>query len=82
VVLFGEPLDDEVMKGAINAIMKADMLIIGGTSLAVWPAAGFIDYYHGNKLVLINKGPTPCDHKADLVLSGPIGEILSKIEVR
>ena len=57
------------------------MLIIGGTSLVVYPAAGLIDYYKGNKLVVINKAPTSRDAMADLVISGPIGEILSQIEV-
>lgn len=81
VVLYEEGLDNQVLSGAIRAISNADMLIIGGTSLVVYPAAGLIDYYRGNKLVLINKAPTAKDHMADLVISGPIGEILSKIRV-
>ncbi len=78
VVLYEEGLDNETLQGAVRAIAEADMLIIGGTSLAVYPAAGLIDYYKGNKLVLINKTPTPKDSVADLVLSGSIGEILSQ----
>ena len=62
-------------------IQKADMLIIGGTSLAVYPAANLVHYYTGNKLVLINKSATPMDSRADLVLAGPIGEILSQITI-
>ncbi|MBP3460669.1 MAG: NAD-dependent protein deacylase [Lachnospiraceae bacterium] len=82
VVLYEEGLDNETISGAIKAISEADMMIIGGTSLVVYPAAGLIDYYRGNKLVLINKAPTSRDSMADLVISGPIGEILSQIEVR
>lgn len=81
VVLYEEGLDNQVLTGAIKAISSADMLIVGGTSLVVYPAAGLIDYYRGNKLVLINKAPTSRDNMADLVISGPIGEILSKIRV-
>lgn len=81
VVLYEEGLDNQVLSGAIRAISQADMLIIGGTSLVVYPAAGLIDYYSGSKLVLINKAPTSRDNMADLVISGPIGEILSQIEV-
>lgn len=82
VVLYEEGLDNQVLSGAIRVISQADMLIIGGTSLVVYPAAGLIDYYSGSKLVLINKAPTSRDNMADLVISGPIGEILSQIEVR
>ena len=60
-------------------ISKADILIIGGTSLAVYPAAGLIDYYRGNKLVLVNKSPTPADRRADLVIHAPIGEVFSQL---
>lgn len=81
VVLYEEGLDNQVLSGAINAISQADMMIIGGTSLVVYPAAGLIDYYRGSKLVLINKVPTSRDSMADLVISGPIGEILSRIRV-
>lgn len=78
VVLYEEGLNQATLQGAVEAIANADMLIIGGTSLAVYPAAGLIDYYNGNKLVLINKTPTPRDSVADLVVSGSIGEILSQ----
>lgn len=79
VVLYEEGLDDKVMKNAIQAIKDADVLIIGGTSLAVYPAAGLIDYYQGNKLVLINKSTTPMDSRANLLVNGSIGEIFSQI---
>ncbi|MBE5876756.1 MAG: NAD-dependent protein deacylase [Lachnospiraceae bacterium] len=78
VVLYEEGLDNATLQGAVSAIAEADVLIIGGTSLAVYPAAGLIDYYRGNKLVLINKTPTPKDSIANLVISGSIGEILSQ----
>lgn len=81
VVLYEEGLNSFIMNGALQAISQADMLIIGGTSLAVYPAAGLIDYYDGNKLVLINKTPTSQDRRANLVLHGSIGEIFSKIRV-
>ena len=81
VVLYEEGLDNTVMTNAIRAIASADMLIIGGTSLVVYPAAGLIDYYRGNKLVVINKAPTSRDNMADLVISGSIGEIFSQITV-
>jgi len=76
VVLYEEPLDQEVMEGAIDAISNADMLIVGGTSLVVYPAAGLINYFHGNNLVLINKSETPYDQQADLVIHDAIGEVL------
>ena len=79
VVLYEEGLDDATMRGAIRAISHADVLIIGGTSLTVYPAAGLIDYYNGNKLVLINKSVTPMDSRADLLVQGPIGEIFSQL---
>ena len=79
VVLYEESLDEEVMTKAIHAISEADVLIIGGTSLAVYPAAGLIDFYRGNKLILVNKTPTPRDNDADLVVSGSIGEIFSAL---
>lgn len=75
VVLYEEGLDSEIMRNAIQAISNADVLIIGGTSLAVYPAAGLIDYYRGNKLVLVNKSATPMDSRADLLVQGSIGEI-------
>ena len=79
VVLYEEGLDMGIMQKAVDYISHADVLIIGGTSLAVYPAAGLIDYYRGNKLVLINKSATPRDKQADLVVQGPIGEILDQI---
>ncbi len=82
VVLYEEGLDQDTMSKAIRCIQAADILIIGGTSLVVWPAAGLIDYYSGKKLVLINKAPTGRDAAADLLLQGSIGEILGQIEVR
>lgn len=81
VVLYEESLDAQVMEGALEDISQADLLIIGGTSLVVYPAAGLIRYYRGKRLVLINKSTTPYDRKADLVLSGPIGELLGQIQV-
>ncbi|MBQ4220156.1 MAG: NAD-dependent protein deacylase [Butyrivibrio sp.] len=79
VVLYEEGLDMGIMQKAVDYISNADVLIIGGTSLAVYPAAGLIDYYRGNKLVLINKSATPRDRQADLVVQGAIGEILDQI---
>ena len=79
VVLYEEGLDDATMRGAVQYISQADVLIIGGTSLTVYPAAGLIDYYNGNKLVLINKSVTPMDSRADLLVQGPIGEIFSQL---
>lgn len=76
VVLYEEGLDQHTLQRSVYHISHADVLIIGGTSLTVYPAAGLIDYYNGNKLVLINKSVTPMDNRADLVISGPIGEIL------
>lgn len=76
VVLYEEGLDQHTIQRSVYHISNADMLIIGGTSLTVYPAAGLIDYYNGNKLVLINKSVTAMDSRADLVISGPIGEIL------
>ena len=82
VVLYEESLDARVLEGALEDIQQADLLIIGGTSLVVYPAAGLVNYYRGDRLVLINKSPTPYDRKADLVLTGSIGEILGQIQVR
>ena len=76
VVLYEEGLDQHTLQKAVYYISNADVLIIGGTSLTVYPAAGLIDYYGGKKLVLINKSVTPMDSRADLVISSPIGEIL------
>lgn len=81
VVLYEESLNQAILQEAVRAISEADMLIIGGTSLAVYPAAGLIDYYQGNKLVLINKSATMKDTQADLVISGSIGEVFSKLRI-
>ena len=80
VVLYEEGLDQNTLAGAIRAISEADVLIVGGTSLAVYPAAGLLDYYNGNKLVLVNKTPTARDGIADLVVQGSIGEIFSQLD--
>lgn len=76
VVLYEEPIDEKVYRNAINAIKNADVLIVGGTSLVVYPAAGLLQYYKGDKLILINKDRTPSDHMADYILNGDISEIL------
>ncbi len=81
VVLYEEGLDDQIMHEALTNIYQADMLIIGGTSLAVYPAAGLIDYFRGDRLVLINKSPTPRDEFASLLIPGKIGEVLGAIRV-
>ncbi|MBR6790437.1 MAG: NAD-dependent protein deacylase [Oscillospiraceae bacterium] len=78
VVLYEENLDQDVIMGAIEAIHDADMLIVGGTSLVVYPAAGFLRYYRGNRLVLINRDPTPKDDEADLLLQGSLGDIFTE----
>ena len=79
VVLYEEGLDNDTIAGAVNAISQADVLIIGGTSLVVYPAAGLIDYYRGHKLVLVNKTSTARDRVADLVINGRIGEVFSQL---
>ena len=81
VVLYEEGLDDNVIRGAVNAIVAADTLIIGGTSLVVYPAASFVDYFHGKNLVLLNKSSTSKDDYATLVIHEPIGQVLSQIKV-
>lgn len=80
VVLYEEGLEDSVVSDAIRAISTADMLIVGGTSLAVYPAAGLLQYYSGNRLVLINKSATPIDNQADLLLQCSLGEVFPQIE--
>ena len=82
VVLYEEALDSEVMAGAVSAIRQADMLIIGGTSLVVYPAAGLVNYYRGEHLVLINKSSTSMDSMANLAINEPIGAVFSQIQVR
>lgn len=81
VVLYEEGLDDAIVNGAIDAISNADTLIIGGTSLVVYPAAGLINYFRGENLILINKSQTSCDDKATLVIHQPIGQVLGQIKV-
>lgn len=78
VVLYEEGLDDEVVQKSIQDLREADLLIVGGTSLVVYPAAGLLRYYGGRELVVINKTPTPADARATLVLNMPIGEALQK----
>ena len=79
VVLYEEALDDKVVDGAVNAIAQADLLMVGGTSLNVWPAAGLINYFRGDRLVLINKSAVARDLAARLVITDPIGEVLSQL---
>lgn len=79
VVLYEEGLDNQILQKSVDYIRHADVLIIGGTSLVVYPAAGLIDYYRGSKLVLINKAATSRDSQADLVISDPIGEVLGTV---
>ena len=80
VVLYEEGLDEKTINAAVRYIHEADVLIIGGTSLAVYPAAGLIDYFQGAKLVVINKSATPRDKNADLLIQGPIGEVFHSIQ--
>lgn len=79
VVLYEEGLDQDVMNGAVNAIARADLMIIGGTSLNVWPAAGLINYFRGNRLALINKSSVARDLPAGLVITDPIGEVMARL---
>ena len=79
VVLYEEGLDDKTVEGALNAICQADMLLVAGTSLTVYPAAGFLRYYQGNRLVLINRDPTPYDDRADLVIHDSLGKVLAQL---
>ena len=79
VVLYEEGLDTDTINQAVYELKHADMLIVGGTSLVVYPAAGMIDYYKGNKMVLINLAPTSRDAVADLVIKGKIGEVFENI---
>ena len=81
VVLYEEPLNDDTVEGAVRDISGADLLIVAGTSLTVYPAAGLVNYYGGRRLVLINKTPTPYDYRADLLIEGAVGEILGQIKV-
>ena len=81
VVLYEEGLDDYTWNKSVDYIQQADMLIVGGTSLVVYPAAGLVNYYRGNKLVLINKSTTPFDDEADLVLHMGLGEVFGQLEI-
>jgi NAD-dependent deacetylase len=81
VVLYEEPLDNTVVDAAVKAIADADLMIVGGTSLAVYPAAGLLSYFQGDTLVLINKTPTPYDNLAQMVISASIGETLGSLSV-
>lgn len=82
VVLYEEGLDQNILRDAVKTIFEADVMIVGGTSLAVYPAAGLLDYFRGDVLVLINKGVTPRDNSADLLIQAPIGQVFSQIVVR
>lgn len=79
VVLYEEPLDEKTLTGAVKAISRADLLIVGGTSLTVYPAAGLLRYYGGDRLVLINRDETPYDNEASLVLHESLGEVFSQL---
>lgn len=80
IVLYEESLDEDVLSEAVRRIARAEVLIVGGTSLAVYPAAGLLAYYRGNKLALVNKTPTPYDSQANLVITGKIGEVFSELD--
>ncbi len=82
VVLYEEGLDQKILTDAVRTIANAEVLIVGGTSLAVYPAAGLLNYFRGSHLVLVNKGATPQDKNADLLIQAPIGEVFSKLVVR
>ena len=79
VVLYEEGLDSRVLNGAVHAIQRADLMIVAGTSLTVYPAAGLIQYFRGKHLVLINRDATPMDHHADLVIRDKVGEVLGSL---
>ena len=79
IVFYGEMLDSDVMEGAVRAISEADLLIVAGTSLVVYPAAGLIDYYAGERLVLMNATPTPYDSRADLIIREPVGQVFEEL---
>ena len=82
VVLYEEGLDSQVLSGAISAIRKADLMIVAGTSLTVYPAAGLLDYFRGQHLVLINRDATPRDAAADLIIRQPVGKVLSSLTLK
>ena len=79
VVLYGESLDEKVLRASMDALAHADLLIVGGTSLSVYPAAGLIDLYPGDRLALLNRTPTPRDGRANLILRKPIGQIMAEL---
>ena len=79
VVLYEEGLDDHNIREAVRLIREADVLIVGGTSLGVYPAAGLIDYYNGSKLILVNKSETPYDKRADLLINDALGEVFAAV---
>ena len=81
MVLYEEGLDDDVVSGAVHAIRQADLMIVAGTSLTVYPAAGLLRYFRGSRLVLINRDATPYDADADLVIREKVGEVLGAITV-
>ena len=81
MVLYGEMLDDGVVTGAVNAIASADTLIVGGTSLVVYPAAGLLRYFRGRHLVVINKTPTQADAGAELVVAEKLGKVFSDLHI-
>lgn len=81
VVLYEESLDERTLQRSVQAIAEADMLIIAGTSLAVYPASGLVNYFEGSRLAVINRSPTPLDAHAGLVISGSVGEVLNRIQV-
>lgn len=81
VVLYEEALDDETVRGAVSAIASADTLIIAGTSMVVYPAAGLVNYFNGKHLVVINMSPTSADSRADLLICGKVGEVLEGVEI-
>ena len=80
VVLYEEPLDDKIVEGAVRAIANANTLIVGGTSLIVYPAAGLLRYFHGKHLVVINRTPTNVDGQAELLFTENIGQVFADLE--
>ena len=81
VVLYGESLDKYTIMGACREISQADVLIVAGTSLTVYPAAGFLDAFSGRHLILINRDPTPADGRAELVIHDKVGEVLDAVRI-
>ena len=81
MVLYGEGLDDETVSHAVSLIRHADLMIVAGTSLTVYPAAGLLNYFRGSHLVLINRDPTPADREADLVIHDKVGQVLGGLDL-